>query len=373
MADATLAIHGGPRAFAEGPFQWPLRDDGVYAALEAAWLDGSWGLYEGPHSQALGIALRKLHELPFASLCCSGTVAVELALRGVGVTAGDEVVLAGYDYPGNFRSIEAVGAVPVLTDIGSGSWCLAPDRLENAISSSTRAIVVSHLHGSLADAEAICQLAASRGVAVIEDACQVPGAIVQHRLAGCWGVASALSFGGSKLLTAGRGGAVLTADERVHQRIKVFSERGNQAFPLSELQAAVLLPQLEQLSDRNRTRRENARYLVDALRDIPQLRPISTIAGNEPVYYKLGWLLESERISLEDLIVALRAEGVPIDAGFPGFVRRGSRRCRRAGDLPNSEIASARTLLLHHPVLLSSRDTLDRLAGAIRKVMVALA
>ncbi len=373
MAEATLAIHGGPQAFAEGPFQWPLRDDRVFAALEAAWLDGGWGLYEGPHSQAFSDALRKFHDLPFVSLCCSGTLAVELALRGAGVTAGDEVVLAGYDYPGNFRCIEAVGAVPVLADIGSGGWCLAADRLESALSHRPRAIILSHLHGSLADAEAICQLAVSRGVAVIEDACQVPGAIVQHRPAGCWGVASVLSFGGSKLLTAGRGGAVLTADERVHQRIKVFSERGNQAFPLSELQAAVLLPQLTQLPDRNRTRRENAQYLVDALRDIPQLRPVSTIAGNEPVHYKLGWLLDSERIAREDLIVALRAEGVPIDAGFPGFIRRGSRRCRRAGDLPNSELASARTLLLHHPVLLSNRDTLDRLAQAIRKVMVALA
>ena len=143
-----------------------------------------------------------------------------------------------------------------------------------------RAVIVSHLHGGLAAMPEIRAWADLRGVAVVEDACQVPGARIAGRLAGTWGDVGVLSFGGSKLLSAGRGGALLTDRSDVVQRIKIYSERGNQAYPLSELQAAVLLPQLESLAERNHAaaaERDAAARLVPRI-----LRPGTRHLGRRP-------------------------------------------------------------------------------------------
>ena len=115
------------------------------------------------------------------------------------------MILAAYDFPGNFRSVEAVGARPVLVDIDPRTWCLDSGRIAAAVSPATRAVIVSHLHGGLADMAQICEIASAHHLSVIEDACQAAGAQVQGRPAGAWGDAAVLSFGGSKLLTAGRG------------------------------------------------------------------------------------------------------------------------------------------------------------------------
>jgi dTDP-4-amino-4,6-dideoxygalactose transaminase len=149
-----------------------------------------------------------MHAVRHAWLGSSGTIAVELALRGLKVAAGDEVILAAYDFPGNFRAIEAIGARPMLVDLAPGTWTLDVDHVEAAISPVTKAIVVSHLHGSLADMQRLCELANERGLTIVEDACQVPGASISGRPTGSWGDCGILSFGGSKLLTAGRGGAI---------------------------------------------------------------------------------------------------------------------------------------------------------------------
>src|SRR5439155_13714733 len=148
--------------------------------------------------------------VPHALACGSGTFAVELALRALKVQPGDEVALAAYDYPGNFLTLHALGARPVLVDVSPGNAVLDVTQLAAALTPEVRAVIVSHLHGGLAPMRAITELVRSRGVAVVEDACQCPGAVVEGRPTGAWGDAGVLSFGGSKLLTAGRGGAILT-------------------------------------------------------------------------------------------------------------------------------------------------------------------
>src|SRR5207248_763587 len=122
---------------------------------------------------------------------------------------------------------------------------------------------------------------------VIEDAAQAPGAIIQGRKAGTWGDAGVLSFGGSKLLSAGRGGVLLTPHVEVHHRARLCSHRGNQVCPLSELQAAVLLPQLDKLDARNSRRWQSVCLLTERLRDVPGLQPFSNPCTDaEPGYYK---------------------------------------------------------------------------------------
>jgi len=371
-----LALDGGNAVIPEGPPSWPLADPEVRSALERAYADGSWGRYLGPHTTSLEQRLAELHGGLHVRLCSSGTFAVELALRALNVRPADEVILAGYDFAGNFRSVEAVGARPVLIDIAEDNWCLDVDHLEPAITDQTRAVIVSHLHGGCAPMTEIMRIAQRHGLRVVEDACQAPGAVVEGSPAGTWGDVGVLSFGGSKLLTAGRGGAILTRHADVYQRAKVFCERGNNAFPLSELQAAVLLPQLDKLAQHNRRRREAVDVLRGACRDLAPLRPVPTFDSDaEACYYKLAWLYEPALCggcSRERFVRAARAEGVALDSGFAGFARRSDRRCRRAGQLEKSQRAAEQAVLLHHPVLLQPPRQVQRVAEALRKIVAAL-
>ena len=353
----------------EGPFDWPLADDEVLAALEGAYRDGSWGRYQGPHGVGLVEDLCERFACAHALLCSSGTIGVELALRGCGVGAGDEVVLAGYDFSGNFRAVEAVGARPVLVDVELESWCLGVDALAEVRGERIKAVIVSHLHGGLADMPRIMELAGERGWSVIEDACQQPGGQLEEKPVGSWGDVGVLSFGGSKLLTAGRGGAVLTRDPQIYQRMKVFAERGNEAFPLSELQAAVLRPQLAKLDGRNRKRAERVAMILRATAGLGEwLRPIACGANAKPAYYKLAWsfIPAEDRPELrEELLGRLQAAGVPIDVGFRGFTRRSERRCEKVGELETSARLSQSTLLLHHPILLAEEKAMHQVAQVL--------
>jgi perosamine synthetase len=374
-SDGSLAINGGPPVIPEGPPTWPKADDRVWSALTDVYQRGDWGRYSGEAVPRLCTTLADYHQVDYVLPCCSGTVAVELALRAVGIKAGDEVVLAAYDFPGNFRAIEAIGARPVLVDLEPTSWRPDLEQIASALSRETKAVVVSHLHGCLAGMPQLCHLAREAGIAVVEDACQSPGALLQGRRAGAWGDVGVLSFGGSKLLTAGRGGAILTNDARAFQRAKVFSQRGNDVFPLSELQAAVLMPQLEQLDERNRTRLENATRLLSMLQgqEIIETVAVDSAVGS-PSFYKIGLLLNSklgEGHSRAEHVAALRAEGLDVGEGFRGFHRRGSSRCRQVGTLPVARRAAEATILLHHPELLESAEMMDRVAQALRKVLCA--
>jgi dTDP-4-amino-4,6-dideoxygalactose transaminase len=377
---APLAIDGGPPLIPEGPPRWPRNDAAIEAALHAAYADGSWGRYHGLHCDCLRELLAELCGAKLTWLCSSGTIGVELALRGLKVGPGDEVILAAYDFPGNFRAIEAVGARPVLVDLVSGTWALDVEQVASAVSSRTKAVIVSHLHGALADMRRLRELANDRNFAIVEDACQVPGALIDGRPAGSWGDCGVLSFGGSKLLTAGRGGAIVTSRDDVLQRIKIYAHRGNDAFPLSELQAAVLVPQIPQLAAANAQRLQAVEVLLRDCGDLRGIIPLRLPSENHccPVFYKLPWLLTGNSDACESpefeqvrrrFIAAIQAEGVAIDEGFRGFVRRTSQRCRVVGELSHARRAAAGTVVLHHPVLLERPQTISRVAQAIRKVV----
>ena len=372
-ADDLPALLGGVPAFPDGPPDWPVPDEAVRAALDAAWRDGSWGKYQGGHVERLERRLAEMHGVGFALACGSGTYAVELALRALKVGPGHEVVLAAYDYPGNFLAVHAVGATPVLADVAPRHWNLDVDRLAAAFTPATRVVIVSHLHGGLVPMRRLTELAAAHGVRVVEDAAQAPGAAVDGRPAGAWGDAGVLSFGGSKLLTTGRGGALLTPHAHVAQRARLALTRaGNVVCPLSELQAAVLPPQLDRLAERNAVRRRRVALLAEVLRDVPGLCPFGNgPSGDEAVYYKLGFRYDATAFGLPRarLVAAMRAEGVAVDEGFRALhVGRSPTRFRRGGLLDEADRAHSGALVLHHPILLGSEDDIRRLADAVRKV-----
>ncbi len=345
----------------------------VAAILEQLAADGSWAEYGGVWTRRLQERLCKTFGATTARLTCSGTLAVELALRGVGVRSGDEVILAAYDFPGNFRSIEAIGARPVLVDVVAAGWTLDPAQLDAAYCEATRAVIVSHLHGQLARIDVIRQWCDRHNVALVEDACQVPGARVGGRPAGAWGDASALSFGGSKLLTAGRGGAVLTSSEEIAQRMTVFAERGNDAFPLSQLQAAVLLPQLDELALRTEQRRRGAEALMKLLEEASSVvGPGHWKQEDIPAFYKFGVMLpESETRGPAEIrqriLEAARDAELPVGTGFRGFHLRSLRRCRRVGDLAHARTAAAATVLIDHRVLQAGDSEQD--SGILARIV----
>jgi dTDP-4-amino-4,6-dideoxygalactose transaminase len=367
------AFLGGPPVRPQGPLPWPVPDEDVLAALQQAYRDGSWGKYQGGGVERLEERLTAYHGVPFAVTCGSGTFAVEVALRALKVGPGDEVLLAAYDYGGNFLSVHAVGAVPVLVDVDPDNWNLSGQHLEGAVGPQTRAIVATHLHGGVVPMREVMSLAAAHGLGVIEDAAQCPGAVVQGRRAGTWGDVGILSFGGSKLLSAGRGGALLTRHADVHQRARLFLNRANHICPLSELQAAVLLPQLDKLDGRNARRAENVRLLRESLTDVPGLCPfVNRGDETQPVYYKLGLQFDAACAGLgrERFVAAVRAEGIALDEGFRALhVGRSPSRYRRAGGLAEAERAHRGAVVLHHPVLLGEPADVEEVALAVRKVL----
>jgi dTDP-4-amino-4,6-dideoxygalactose transaminase len=369
------ALLGGPPVRPQGPPDWPLADEDVRLALEAAYQDGSWGKYHGGRVQQLEECLAQYHQVEFALTCSSGTFAVELALRALKVGPGDEVLLSAYDYPGHFLAVHAVGAMPVLVDVHPENWVLDPAQLETALRPATKAVIASHLHGGVVPMRTVMDVASAHGLRVIEDAAQCPGATVEGRKAGTWGDAGILSFGGSKLLTAGRGGALLTRHADVHQRARLWLNRGNHICPLSELQAAVLLPQLAKLDVRNRQRAERVRWLTEQLRDLPGLRPFANAVESQPGYYKVGFQLDSAcfGLSRDRLVAAVRAEGVALDEGFRALhVGRSPSRFRRAGELSRAEAAHHGTVVLHHPVLLGTDADVQEVATALCKVYASV-
>ncbi|HMC66217.1 MAG TPA: aminotransferase class I/II-fold pyridoxal phosphate-dependent enzyme [Gemmataceae bacterium] len=367
------ALLGGTPVRPQGPPEWPIADDDVLHALQAAYADRSWGKYHGAYVERLTGELIRYHGVEFALVCASGTFAVELALRALKIGPGDEVLLAAYDYPGNFLNVHAVGARPVLVDIHPDNWNLDPDLIEAAISPATRAIIASHLHGGAVPMREVMTLAAVHVLRVIEDAAQMPGAIIQGRKAGTWGDVGILSFGGSKLLTAGRGGALLTRNAEVCQRARVWMNRGNVICPLSELQAAVLLPQLPKLDARNAQRARSVQLSIVRLQALPGLRPFTTrLPDTQPGYYKLGFQYDAAAFGLsrERFLAAVRAEGIAVDEGFRALhVGRSPSRFRQGGVLTQAERAHAGCVVLHHPVLLGGVDEVEEVAKAILKVL----
>jgi len=382
-------------------FTWPMQDPDVKQALDKAYSDGDWGRYAGSNCVNLQTELRDYFSVEQVRLCSSGTVAVEIALRAAGVRSGDEVLLAAYDFPGNFRCIESVGATPILVDVDSNTWSMSTNDLESAFTEKTKACIVSHLHGGIAPVQQITELAHQNDVVVIEDICQCPGAMIncdtdsnenppsqptsediirQRKKLGTIGDIATLSFGGSKLLTAGRGGAVITNNSTFHQRATIFCDRGNDTFPLSELQAAVLIPQLKKLDNRNRQRFDAFKILLDKLSQFNaddsikaksiKAKSIKVDNQHAPAFYKIPIAIEPDDPSRKQTIIdSLQSQGIKIDHGFRGFTKRSQRRCRLHGDCENARMLAQQTLVLHHPCLLS--DSFPEIVDTIGDVLVA--
>lgn len=364
------AILGGPPIRPAGPPAWPCDEPAVRQLLRDLAESGDWGRYHGAYVPDLCRRLAEYHNIEHALVCSSGTSAVELALRGVGVAEGDEVVMAAYDFKSNFQNVLYLKALPVLVDLDPVTWQLDVNLVEAALTPKTKAILASHLHGGAVAMPALRRIADERKLQIVEDACQATGAMFYGRKAGTWGDVGVISFGGSKLITVGRGGAVFTASTEIAERIKRHVLRGNDAYPLSEIQAAIVRPQLEELDTRNDRRRQSAQRLCP---QVPELLPMQLPdAQIQPAYYKLGMHYRADAFDglPRDLFIdAMRAEGVAFDPGFrSNHLIHASRRFRVSGELPQASRADSEIVGLHHPVLLEEDSAIDQIALAVRRI-----
>lgn len=368
-----LAVLGGKPIYPAAPPDWPITDEAIKQAFQDLMNSGDWGRYHGPNCDRLRDALKEYHGSRHAHLCSSGTAAVELALRAVGVREGDEVIMSAYDFKANFTNIVMLGAIPVLVDLRPDDWQLDVNQLEYAITENTRTVLVTHLHGGLVDLEKIRAICKPRKIPVIEDICQLEGARIQGTIAGMGGDLGVLSFGGSKLLSAGRGGAIITDSDEYQQRITIFTERGNDLSPLSEMQAAVLLPQLQRLDERTNVRLESTQRLFAELKACAGLKPIRTdLRDSSPGYYKVGFQYDPTAfggLSRDQFSKAMIAEGFALHPGFRSLHKiHSKRRYRPVGDLGVADLADENILVLHHPILLDRSDWQSVFARAVDKI-----
>lgn len=360
------------------PPEWPEIGQAVQQSIQS----GDWGRYDSVQRKLLVAELGEMHEAAHVRLVPSGSAAVELALRGCGVGAGDQVILSAYDYPGNFRAVELCGARPVLVDVADGRVTIDPDEVAAAMTPQTKAVLVSHLFGTAAPVGTLKDLCDARGIRLVEDACQTPGMRIAGRMAGTTGHIGTLSFGGSKPLTAGNGGAILTSDDRIAARLRPVLDRPSEAYPISPLQSAALRPQLARLMDTARQRAVAAEAIVAALgpaiqcfSDTPKysgspIQSDASVQNDESAssHYKLAFLAESPS-HRSAIIAAAEESSIPVGAGFRTTAGASDRRCTKASRLSRSILLSDRVCTLHHTALLINSKHHQLLAETLAKLI----
>lgn len=226
----------------------------------------------------------------------SGTDALHLALRGAGVSCGDEVITPVNTFYATSAAIELVGARPVFVDCHPQTYLMNTDRLEKAITSKTRAIIPVHLYGQVAPMDEMNALAEHYGITVIEDACQAHGALYKNRRAGTLGKAAAFSFYPGKNLGAfGDGGAITTHDEKLYRDLLTLRNYGSTKkyyhtgfginSRLDEIQAAILNIKLRFLDQWNDARRRAADMYRRNLNSIPSITLPAQAVNSTHVYH----------------------------------------------------------------------------------------
>ena len=314
----------------------------IQNAVSAQLEQDAYRSYVGSASQLLVELLSVQHGGDGVELFCSGTAALETVLRAGKVGPGSEVVLSGYDYPGNFWAVERSGARPVLIDVAEDGWQIDLNQLEslaNESDSRVGAVIVSHLHGQLQPMQAIKQLCDRKNWLLIEDNCQAIGSLGRDGneswLTGSIGSASIVSFGGGKIFSAGRGGALITADSGLLQRARVAAGAGSGPYALSELQAAVIGAQLSYLE---RLRTVISQYFSELAGALPNgCSCPSQIELDRSLIYQFGVLLPSgataeQRAQLVGMRVGVgKAEQLAFHGeGFGRDDEGGNQRTRRS-------------------------------------------
>ena len=400
---SPLAILGG-QPLRSRPFPaWPVFDDRERAQLEDVLASSSWGGYPSPNRKAteFAAAFSAYQGARFAIPTTSGTSALEVALKALGVGAGDEVIVPAITFAATPYAAVACMARPVFADVSAANACIDPDSVERLITRRTKAIIPVHYGASLADLDALAQISRAHSISIVEDCAHVPGARFRDRGVGTYGALGCFSFQSSKPMTAGEGGMITTDDPDLEQRCQSLINCGRRRpgddfegplmganYRMTEWQCGILLAQLARLNDQIEHKSRAAARLRAGLGAIKGLTPVARDPRvTRETIYAFIFLVDQSALGLSRnrFVRALRAEGIPSgvandpvyrSALFPRESAAYRKACELAGASANDAINCpvAERLFEHamvsipHECLLGDDRDLDDIVAAAAKL-----
>lgn len=289
----------------------------------------------------------------------SATGALHLGLAALGIGPGDEVILADTNWVASVAPVVHLGAKPKFVDILPDTWCIDPAAVKDAIGPRTKAIIAVHLYGNLCDMDRLETIAAENGVSLIEDAAEAIGSGWENKVAGTRGIFGIFSFHGTKTITTGEGGMLVSNDQKLMDKARMLNNHGRlpdgrrqfwahevgYKFKMSNIQAALGCAQLERVEELISRRREIFKFYREALKDVTDLNPLPG-KGESYGYWMptVVYKKKGEEIAIRTL-EAFKKANIDGRAFFPplssqaGFSRRNNRNSydlpERAVNLPS--------------------------------------
>jgi dTDP-4-amino-4,6-dideoxygalactose transaminase len=384
---------------------WPLYEQDEIDAAMATLQSGQVNYWTGDLGRQFEKEYAKTVGKRFGIALSNGTVALELALRALGVGVGDEVIVASRSYVASASCVLLVGAIPVFADIDADSGNMSAETILPCITKRTKAIIPVHVGGLPCEMGAIMELASRYGIAVIEDCAQAHGACLNGKPVGAWGHAAIFSFCQDKIIsTGGEGGMLLLDDEQAYKLAWAYKDIGRSYdavyhkehpagfrwltetagsnFRMTEFQAAIGIKQLAKLKEWIECRNGHARAIIEGLRkfdfiDIPSL-PQSE--GNINAYYRLYAKINSNKLiagknsnEFRDLLInQMNAEQVPCFFGSCSEIYR-EKVFVDLGYSPKDRLSNASGwadngfCFLTHPTI--TAEQLNRMCNSIEFVL----
>lgn len=394
-----LALYGGAKTAAEPFPPWPQFADRTLTDVLEPLRSGRVGYWAGTRGREFEQRWASWAGAAHAVSCSSGTAALHLALTGMGIGPGDEVIVPSHTFISTSLAIVQTGAAPVFCDV-TEDQTLDPRAIEPLLSARTKAIVAVHLFGIVCAMERIMEIARRHGLKVVEDCAQCVGGELGGRKAGTLGDAGCFSFSQSKhLSTAGEGGMVVTGDSELSDACRSLRDYGRDAkaeggsaahvrfgynYRLTEIQSIVGLNELARLDGWNLPRRKGYAKAYDhAFSQLYGVRALPfTSADRINAYWKYPLQLDPEKLSSScgELRAALAAEGIPECGGQwpqsyeePAFAAGTEAVAGAAawGRCPTAEALRERTVVLGlHPSW--ERSHIEVCIAAVKKVLRVL-
>jgi UDP-4-amino-4-deoxy-L-arabinose-oxoglutarate aminotransferase len=291
----------------------------------------------------------------------SGTTALFLALKALAVGQGDEVIIPTYVCRSVWDAVSATGAQPVLCDIGE-DWCINIHTIKPHITSKTKAIVLVHIFGIVADASSLLSL----GIPLIENCSQAFGAQREDKTAGTFGQVCITSFHATKLLTTGEGGMALTNDPTILKKLKELKQGNPQSltvrylYPMTDVQAALGLSQLARYNDFLQRRKEIADYYFSKLKGLPVMLPYGI--RDRSIFFRFPL---RAKIYFEEVQASFTAQGVHIRHGVDTLLHR---KCGMGtGNFPFTEQLFSETVCIPIYPALNDKDC-EKIVASCHKI-----
>ena len=254
----------------------------------------------------------------------SCTSAIHLSLLSFDVGAGDEVIVPDLTWIATSAPISYVGATPVFADVDDKTWCLSAESFEQLISPKIKAVIPVELYGNMPDMDSICKVAQRHGIAVIEDAAEAIGSEYMGRKAGSFGDTGVFSFHGSKTLTTGEGGMLVTDLEDIYHRSLFLRDHGRNPgdkmfwntevaykYKMTSMQAALGLAQLERIDELVERKRQIFKWYQSELGGIPGITLNYEAPDTKNTYWMVTVVIDEKfGLKKEELMVLMSEKGI---------------------------------------------------------------